>query len=425
MIRPAKKPLYNFVAILSLLLLLCLASIAIIAGRISFLVYITSVAAFLAIFWIFRKISFKIASNFQVETDKLEEKINLLTQDISEKSKMSVLLPGKSKKIESLFEVSHELIELYNFKEILDFFLKSLCDFFPLAENIMIFTLHKSALSLELSFKKEEYVIKEKYGDIIEKWLLKHNQSLIIEDLLKDFRFDCNKIAAFRERKIRSLIASPIAVGDTILGTVRIENSKPSAFSFDDSRLLRDMCDLAAVVLERAVLFEKAEELAIRDSLTFLFVKSHFYKRVEEELKRAKYKNSNLGIIMIDIDDFKSINDTHGHIVGDIILKRLSAVLLETVGSAGIIARFGGEEFVIALTECNNERLVEVAQNIHKNTENAKVGFRRKNISFTVSIGAVLYPRDGLELNDLINKADQYLYKAKKEGKNKVCFTEQ
>lgn len=390
------------------------------------MLYAIVVLTLLVIFLIFRRINFKIASNFQSETDKLEEKINLLSQDICEKKKIAVLLPEKSKKIESLFEVSHELVELYNFQEILDFLLKSLCRLFPSAENIMLFILHKSSLSLELSFKKEERVIKEKCGDIIEKWLLKHNQSLIIDDLLKDFRFDCNKIAAFRERKIRSLIASPIAAGDTLLGTVRIENNTPSSFSFDDSRLLRDMCDLTAVVLERAVLFAKAEELAIRDSLTFLFVKGHFYKRVEEELKRAEYKKSNLGIIMIDIDDFKSINDTYGHMVGDIILKRLSAVLIETVGSAGdIIARFGGEEFVVALIECNKERLIEVAQNIHNNTERAKISFRRKNINFTVSLGAVLYPEDGLGLTDLLNKADQYLYKAKKEGKNKICFTGQ
>lgn len=409
-----------------MLLFLSFAAIIAIAGRVSFLFCAAAALAFLVVFWIFRRINFKIASNFQSEADKFEERINLLSQDIYEKNKIVALLPEKSKKIESLFEVSHELVELYNFQEILDFLLKSLCQLFPSAENIMLFTLHKSSLSLERSFKKEECVIKEKCGDIIEKWLLKHNQSLIIDDLLKDFRFDCNKIAAFRERKIRSLIASPIAVGDTLLGTVRIESNIPSSFSFDDSRLLRDMCDLAAVVLERALLFTKAEELAIRDSLTFLFVKGHFYKRVEEELKRAKYKKSNLGIIMIDIDDFKSVNDTYGHIVGDIILKRLSAVLLETVGSAGdIIARFGGEEFVVALIECSKERLIEVAQNIHTNTERAKVGFRRKNINFTVSLGAVLYPEDGLELNDLINKADQYLYKAKKEGKNKICFTGQ
>ncbi|MFA5304979.1 MAG: sensor domain-containing diguanylate cyclase [Candidatus Omnitrophota bacterium] len=416
--------MYNLIATLSLLLFLGFALITAIVGKLSFLFCAITFLIFLVIFWIFRKINLKIASNFQVEYEKLEEKINLLSQDICEKKKISILLPEKSKKIESLFEVSHELVELYNFQEIFDFLLKSLCWLFPSAENIMLFALHKNSLSLELSFKKEEYVIKEKCGDIIEKWLLKHNQSLIIDDLFKDFRFDCNKIAAFRERKIRSLIASPISVGDTLLGTVRVEHKMPSSFSFDDSRLLRDMCDLTAVVLERAALFAKAEELAIRDSLTFLFVKGHFYKRVEEELKRAEYKKSNLGIIMIDIDDFKKINDTYGHIVGDIVLKRLSAVLIETVGPTGdIIARFGGEEFVVALIECDKERLIKVAQNIHSNVELAKIGFRRKTINFTVSLGAVLYPEDGLELNGLVNRADQCLYKAKKEGKNKVCFT--
>lgn len=416
--------MYNFVATLSLILFVSLASITAIAGKIKFLFLSIALLLFFVIYWIFRKINFKIASNSQIETERLEEKINLLSEDICEKKKISVLLPEKSKKIESLFEVSHELIELYNFQEILDFLLKSLRQLFPSAENILLFILHKNSLALELSFKKEECVIKEKYGDTIEKWLLKHNQSLMIDDLIKDFRFDYNKITAFRERKIRSFVASPISVGDNLLGTVRIENKAPSSFSFDDSRLLRDMCDLTAVVLERAALFAKAEELAIRDSLTGLFVKSHFYKRLEEELKRAKYKNSHLGILMVDIDDFKKINDSYGHIVGDIILKRLSVILTETVGSTGdIIARFGGEEFIVALIECDKQRLIDVAQSIHKRIELDKINFRRKSINFTISLGAVLYPDDGLEVNDLINKADQCLYKAKKEGKNKICFT--
>lgn len=418
--------MYNFVAFISFLFFAGIALIAAITGKTNFLFSALAFLTFPVIFLIFRKINSKITSNFQSETEKLEEKINLLSQDISEKKKIYNQLPEKCSRIESLFEVSHELVELYNFQEILDFLVKSLENMFPSANNIMLFILHKNSLSLSLSFKKEDCVIKEKTGDIIEKWLLRHNQSLIIEDLLRDFRFDYNKVAAFKERKIRSLIASPLSLGDSILGTVRIESKSPLSFSFDDSRLLRDTCDLAAVVLERAALFAKAEELAIRDSLTSLFMKDHFFKRAQEELKRTKYKNGSLGIIMVDIDSFKNINDTYGHIIGDIVLKRTAKILTDTVGAAGdIIARFGGEEFIIALIECDKKRLTGLCESICANIAHAKISFRRKSINFTVSVGAVLYPQDGTELMDLVKKADQYLYKAKKEGKNKCCFTGQ
>jgi diguanylate cyclase (GGDEF)-like protein len=365
-----------------------------------------------------------LACNFRNESESLQEKINLLGQDISEKKKIFDTLPAKNDKITLLFDISNELFELYKPDEVLGYLVSASQKLFSSADNILLFVLNNTLLQLNLSCKKEECVIKEKAGDIIEKWLLRHNQSLLVEDIFKDFRFDYNKVIAFRERKIRSFIASPISVGENILGAVRIESKTPMCFSMDDSRYLRDMCDLGAVVLERATLFMKAEELAIKDSLTSLFLKDYFFKRVKEEIKRAKYKKSCLGVLMVDIDDFKNINDTYGHIVGDIVLKQMSKVLLSVVPEdEGIVARFGGEEFVIALIECSREKLIKTGEGIITGLQKDKISFRRKNIDFTVSIGCAMYPEDALDEVDLIGKADLRLYKAKREGKNRLCYT--
>ena len=102
---------------------------------------------------------------------------------------------------------------------------------------------------------------------MLEKWILKNNQSLVIDDITKDFRFDCNKIMAYKDRQASSFIVAPLSIGEKTLGSMRVESTKPSAFSFDDSRLLRSVCDLGIVVLERAGLFAKTEEMAIKGFL--------------------------------------------------------------------------------------------------------------------------------------------------------------
>jgi diguanylate cyclase (GGDEF)-like protein len=364
-------------------------------------------------------------SEFKTEIEQIEEDQNILKQDISIGQQIAQTLPSRSRKTAFLFELSQKLIELNDTDEIFDFMVSVLGVLFPRADNILLFFVPKGRGELKLcrSLKRKDIAIKEKTGDLIDKWVLRHNQSLAVEDLTTDFRFDSSQLVAFKDRSVRSFVSSPLSVGDNLVGIVRVESKKASSFSLDDSRVLRSICDLGAVVLERASLFRRTEELAIKDSLTTLFVKDHFFQRLNEELKRAHTKNTKVGVIMLDIDDFKAINDNHGHVVGDLVLKKLSQILSRVVGDSGnIAARFGGEEFVLFMVESNKEELKEVAERIRKEAESIVVSFRRKQVNFTVSLGAVIYPDDGMEALDLVEKADKLLYKAKKSGKNKICL---
>jgi diguanylate cyclase (GGDEF)-like protein len=222
---------------------------------------------------------------------------------------------------------------------------------------------------------------------------------------------------------MRCFIVSPLVIGETILGSMRVESKNPSLFLLDDSRLLRSVCDLGALVLERAHFFKKAEESAIRDSLTSLFLRNYFFRRLKEEVKRAAMAKTSLGLIMLDIDDFKKINDSYGHTVGDLVIKKLAQILLDTAGNtANLICRFGGEEFMVCLVDCNRDRLHDTAEKIRSLAAETVVNFRRKEIRFTVSLGGVLYPDDSQDVLDLAGISDQLLYKAKKEGKNKACY---
>lgn len=426
MILQQRIPLYNFFIPITLALLVSTSLFFAISEKIN----IGFVAAILfatgVIFFIFRRIQLDIFFKHHSELDVMEGKVNMLKDSIEEKEKILKVLPCERQNLTSLFKASQNLIELMNQEDIFNFLIDVLGDLFPKADTILLFDFNKEKdnLSLIRSLKRKDSVVEEKRGGALDKWVLRHNSSLLVEDITKDYRFDHTAIRAYHDRKAQSFIVSPLSIEHRLLGIVRIESRRALIFSLDDLRLLRNICDLAVVVLERANLFNSAQNLAIKDSLTSLFVKDYFFKRLSQEYKRILSKKADLGIIMLDIDDFKKINDSHGHVVGDFILSRLAGILKKNAGGGGnVIARFGGEEFIILVVECGKEKVINIAEKIRKSVEEAGLLFRRERIDFTISAGVVFYPDDAEDMLGLVDKADKRLYKAKEKGKNRVCFS--
>ncbi|MCF7907489.1 MAG: sensor domain-containing diguanylate cyclase [Candidatus Omnitrophica bacterium] len=380
------------------------------------------------IFIVVCKIRTFIISQHQGEFENFDEKINILNKSIEEKNKILNSFPKKSERASFLFDISKSLIELIELEEIFNSLIKILEKLFPEADSILIFSFDKEGGALELkhSLKRKFNTIKEKKGSSLDNWVLHQNRSLLIEDITKDFRFDASKLTAYYERRAHSFVLSPLSVGRRSLGLVRIESQRPGEFSLDDSRLLRNVCDLGVVVLERSVLFKKIKELATKDALTGLFVRSYFSEYFSRELKLIQRQNGRLGLIMLDIDDFKKINDTHGHVVGDLVIVKLADILQKSLTKrSGIVSRFGGEEFTLLLLEISLKELVACAEEIRYAVAAANLAFRRKKIQFTVSLGAALYPDNATTPTGLIEEADRALYKAKREGKNKTCYSGQ
>lgn len=360
------------------------------------------------------------------QQEELEERINLLQEDLNKKNEILKELPQKAQKVFSLSKVIDNFTSLIEEEKIYNFFTASLKHFFAAADSILFFVLNDKSNSLELirSVKRKAIVIKEKTGDIIDWWIVRHNQSIIVEDTTEEFRFDFLKSHAFRERGVRSLIASPLSLGERVAGVLRIESTKRAAFSLDDLRILRIFSDVGAVVLDRAHIFSQIKELATRDALTDLFLKNVFSQRMKEELKRARFNKTKLALGILDIDDFKKINDTHGHAVGDLVLKQTAQILVNVIGNSGnMISRFGGEEFVFFIVRTEAAGAREIATRIIEEIKLNPVTFRRKAIRCTASLGMVIYPDDAREHEELMGKADKLLYRAKEGGKNRACLS--
>ncbi|MBN2120911.1 MAG: sensor domain-containing diguanylate cyclase [Candidatus Omnitrophica bacterium] len=358
-----------------------------------------------------------------VNSEDIQEKINTLSCEIKTKEEYLGFLPESTDRLNFFKRLIEEIMKFQELTDVYGFLSKEIKVLFKDSDTFLLYTIEKDNLKLDASFKEENSpIIKDKEGDMLDYWALRHNQGLLIEDIAQDFRFDLEKIDSLKTRVINSLIISPMSIGDKAIGLLRVESNKKQRFNFEDLRILSVIADLAAVAIDRANIFRRVQELAIKDGMTGLYLRGYFIERLKEEMKRALITQSSIGIILIDVDLFKRLNDKFGHIVGDLALKKLSGVLKRVIGNAGnVICRFGGEEFVVFLVSSSKEKTKEAADALRRKVEETPVIFRRNRINFTISAGIAVFPEQARFLEDLIRKADDALYEAKRQGRNKVC----
>ncbi len=166
---------------------------------------------------------------------------------------------------------------------------------------------------------------------------------------------------------------------------------------------------------------------AVRDMKTKLYNHSFFIRRFDEELSRIKRYKTNVSVMMIDVDHFKLFNDSYGHVAGDILLEEIASVLRKTVRNEDVVARFGGEEFIVMLVECTHEVSFDIANRIREEIARIKIPYKDQLLSVTASIGLMNINQNNLsESAQLIRKADIALYHSKESGRNRcTLYTEQ
>ncbi|WP_373070742.1 diguanylate cyclase [Sulfurimonas sp.] len=174
---------------------------------------------------------------------------------------------------------------------------------------------------------------------------------------------------------------------------------------------------------ELKALQDKLVEQANRDPLTNLYNRRYLYDVASNLLTISKREKTDIGIIMLDIDNFKQINDTHGHAVGDEVIKSLSNILTTHTRESDIIARFGGEEFIVLLPHTDSKGATNIASKLRAIVENEIVTIDKNlKIKFTISLGVDNVLKDDKNIDSALNRADKALYKAKENGKNQLCI---
>jgi diguanylate cyclase (GGDEF)-like protein len=231
-------------------------------------------------------------------------------------------------------------------------------------------------------------------------------------------------------RKVRlknadSLLVLPLIAADEAIGTFTLAARRSGAFGKDARDMLGVIANQVAVSLENAKMYRQMETMATTDGLTGLLNHRTFQERLSEMLGRAERMGTKLCIMLTDVDHFKKVNDTYGHPVGDQVLKRVAQVCQEKVRKIDIVARYGGEEFAIVLENTDAAGALQLAERVRLDVGKQQFNSDKGTFHVTLSLGIACYPMDAKEKHALIERADQALYFAKHNGRNRSVSYEQ
>jgi len=222
------------------------------------------------------------------------------------------------------------------------------------------------------------------------------------------------------------VIALPLVSGERVVGVLEGMRIQPGARSFSKSEteLLTTLTIPIAAALSNSVRIADAERLSLTDDLTRLRNARYLRQFLVNEIKRARRYRSNVAAVFLDLDDFKRINDLHGHLAGSHALMEIAAVVLPSVRDTDCVVRYGGDEFVLILTETGIDEAVRVAERIRAKIEAHRfTGGRRLQFSLTASFGVAVFPLHALSPQQLIACADRAMYQAKAANKNCIRVT--
>lgn len=260
-----------------------------------------------------------------------------------------------------------------------------------------------------------------KPGEGVAGWVAMNGIPVVVKDVSTDKRFS-GMVDKFTYPDTRSMMCALIKSEDRILGVMEVVNKeKGLRFTEDDFHLLMKLVDQTALAVERVRLHQKMEELVITDDLTKLFNSRYLNKTIETEVLRCNRYRTSLSLIFMDLDFFKYVNDNYGHLVGSKVLVETGQLLLEQLRRTDVVARYGGDEFVMVLPQTPPQSAKSIAERIRRRIERnvflEKEGF---NIKITASFGVASYPESAKSKEDLLRLADEAMYMVKHLNRNGV-----
>ncbi len=238
----------------------------------------------------------------------------------------------------------------------------------------------------------------------------------LIADLHKDVR---QPDGDMRPNARASLVVPVVADGQAV-GCVQLISAEPNSYTTDQLEHVGRLISLASMGVRNALIHSRTRLMADTDSLTGLLSARAYHERLETEFRKAQAARRSLSLLIIDLDNFKQVNDGHGHQAGDELLRRVGALLRQQARRNDIACRYGGDEFIIVMPETIKSEAAVVADRIRRTIEDMSFTSGTSLVRVTVSIGAASYPQDVTNKHSLIKAADDALYAAKEDGRNSL-----
>lgn len=283
----------------------------------------------------------------------------------------------------------------------------------------------KQELFFEIATGEGSSALKEiriKMGQGIAGWVAQTGEVVIVPDTSKDSRFFA-KVDEKTKMETRSIVAVPVRFRDRALGVIELINCVgPEGFGERDLALLEVLADFAAIAMENARHVQKIHELTITDDCTALYNARHLNFVLETEIYRSQRYNYEFSLIFLDLDHFKNVNDTHGHLTGTRLLAEIGNMVKANLRLIDFAFRYGGDEFVVLLPQTSKENAFVVARRLHRRIrEMVWLHESNMDIRVTASVGVASYPSDSRDKAKLLHLADEAMYLVKNTTRDSVA----
>jgi diguanylate cyclase (GGDEF)-like protein/PAS domain S-box-containing protein len=342
--------------------------------------------------------------------------------DITERKKIEMEVLEYTRQIETLFNIGATVNRTLNVGELLDVVLDKVLGVME-AEAGGVFLVDRESAELILRAYKgasAEFATKVegvRLGEGFTRRAALSKKPLIVEDIAADPRL--GRMGALEEG-LRSLVAVPIVAKDELLGVIGVASRELRRFLDRDVRLMGAIANQIGMAIENAQLYEQALTLAFTDGLTGLYNRRYLMEQIEREFNRVERNKGTLSLVMIDLDGLKGINDRFGHHEGDVILKRLGAVIKENTRVSDVAARWGGDEFMLLTHDANSKGARRIAERIRSQVGRTCPVIQGEEVCVSISVGIASYPGHAADVTQLLQRVDEAMYYAKESGGNRL-----
>jgi diguanylate cyclase (GGDEF)-like protein len=328
-----------------------------------------------------------------------------------------------SQELTIFHDVAKALTSSLNLDSILQTIMEKMAEYFrPDTWSLLMVDEEKDELYFAIAVGAASDVLTKarlKVGEGLAGWVARHGQPLIVPDVKADPRFS-SRLDELTQLKTQSVICVPLRSKHRVLGVIQLVNANVG-LTENEMFFLQALSDYAAIAIENARSVEKIQELTITDDCTGLFNARHLYKTLETEVYRSARFGYQFSVIFIDLDHFKQVNDTHGHLVGSRLLAEIGYLIKAQLRLIDFAFRYGGDEFVVLLPQTSKDQAVVVARRLQ---ESLRAGTfcteQGLNLSVRASMGLATFPHDAQTPHDIIRQADEMMYVVKNTTRDNI-----
>lgn len=332
--------------------------------------------------------------------------------------------PRLSQELSIFHDVAKALTSSLDLDSILQTIMEKMAEYFrPDTWSLLMVDAERNELYFAIAVGPAAEALKNvrlKVGEGIAGWVAKHGERLTVPDVYNDSRW-ARRVDETTNCETRSIICVPLRSKHRVLGVIQLVNVDMRGFSEQEMFFLQSLCDYAAIAIENARAVEKIQELTITDDCTGLYNARHLYKTLETEVYRSSRFGYEFSVIFIDLDHFKNVNDTHGHLVGSKLLAEIGYLIKAQLRLIDYAFRYGGDEFVVLLPQTGKDQAVVVARRL---VESLRNGIFCKdeglNLNVRASLGLATYPHDAKTPHDIIRQADEMMYLVKNTTRDNI-----